>query len=241
MNGIPPRLQYHDADGSYTYVIGERDPDTGQFIAQHTPVPLGTKLVLDYGGAERGWLRFRPFDDANLVPLHHAVPPPPDEGYTAVVRLPVLLQQLGLAQWTLGGTIVQNAVHALHCAFEHAREAAAGQLTVYVLRPSRQIPIASRNNEMHTSPVLEAIGWVERSDDTFGPRTVPPPLAVLAATPPRPQIAEFKSAAPAVPANSSASSNPAPANDDAGIPGATAAGDDLFGNMTPVGKTRPPF
>ena len=118
-----------------------------------------------------------------------------------VVRLPVLLQQFGLAMWTLGGTIAQNAAFVLYTVFQNAAEATAGKIPVYQLRPSRQIQIASRNNEIHTAPVLEHTGWLDRDEDQFGPRTVPPPLPLVG------------SAAPATmlpPANSNEPNEPAP-------------------------------
>jgi len=226
MAGVPPRLQFSDLSGGYTYVTSTQSAD-GKFVAKHTPVPFGTMLVLDFGGAERGWLQFRPFNDSHLVPLHHDVPAQPEGDYTLVVRVPVLLQQFGLAQWTLGGTIAQNAVFSIYATFEHAREAAEGKILVCRLRPSRQIPIASRSGELHYAPVLEPCGWVERDEGRFGPRIVPPPLPLLpaaAAAPPLP--AETVAATPQF-----AIASPAMAAND----------DDLFAGMTPVGAERPPF
>jgi hypothetical protein len=238
LQGIPPRLQYHGADGSYTHVVGERDPSTNTFVAKHTPVPFGTGIVLDYGAGERGWLSFRPFDDQHLVPLDQKESACPAEGdYTLVVRLPVLVQNFGLAQWTIGGVIAQNAVFAVYMAFQAAREACEGQLPVYRLRPSRQIPIASRNNEMHTAPVFEQIGWMPRNEERFGPRTVAPPLAVLSAA----------AAAAALPRNApnpvTAPAATAPWEDPAAAGAAPSNDNDPFRDVLPIAGNapRPPF
>jgi hypothetical protein len=239
--GVPPRLQYFDATGSYTFVVGERDAATGKYVPKHTPVPLGKKLVLDFGAIERGWLCFRPFDDQHLVPFSQPVPAQPEGDYTRAIRVPVLIEGLGLAQWTAAGVILQNALFALYVPFERSTEAALGKVPIVALRPSRQISITSRNGEVHTAPMLEIIGWTDRRVDQFGPRTVPAPTPVLVLeTVPRPQV-EHTDQVPAVPAA-------AASNDNAiGIPPVmgsiatplTAANDDVFNAATPIVRSPP--
>jgi hypothetical protein len=238
--GVPPRFQFHGADGSYSYAVGERDAITGKFIARHTPIPFGTKLVIDFGHAQRGWLSYKPYDDSHLVWLHEPVDisASPGESYTLVVRVQVYLPPHGLCQWTLGGTISQNQLLNVFAAFQHAAEAAAGKIPVAVLHPSRQIPIASRNNELHMSPELELLGWVVRGVDRYGPRPVPPPIARLdgdgggggGGLPPRLPLASPPSPAPTTTPPTPA---PTPANE-------PPANDDTFAGMTPA-KERPPF
>ena len=198
---IPPRQEFHGiakphaARGSYTYVASVQDPNTGQFVTRHVPIPLGYKEVLDFGAGTFGWMRFKPYDDSALVPMpinmvqrdalgRQLKDQKPDGEYVLCVRFPVLLQEFGLCQWTLAATIAGNAVLALCNAFEFAREAAAGQLPIYALRPSKEFPLASRNNEMQVRPVLELIGWMLRDEQIFGPRIVPPPLPLMPASPP---------------------------------------------------------
>jgi hypothetical protein len=210
--------------GHYSYV--RREPDeNGNFVAQSTTIPFGHLLVLDFGGAERGWLQFRPFDDTHLVPLHADVPPQPEGDYVLVVRVQVLLQQFGLAQWTLGGVIAQNAIFSVYRVFQHAREAAEGKLPVCRLRPSRQIPIASRNGEMHNAPVVEIVDWTARDERTFGPRTVPPPLPLLSAA----------AAAPLLPVQPAAAAPSTPLTPPA------ANANDPFSGIALSGTSRPPF
>jgi hypothetical protein len=202
-------------------------------------------LILDFGGAERGWLQFRPYDDSHLAPMHHPVPAQPAGDYVSVARIPVFLQTFGLSQWTLGGIIAQERVFGVYRVFQSAREATEGKLPVCRVQPSQQIAIASRNGELHPAPVLEIVGWVERDEGKFGPRSVPAPLPILpmaaaaaplpapetTAEPPQPAIAS-----PTVSAAVNDDASPAvAANDDAG-----AANDDLFAGMIPIAQ-RPPF
>src|SRR4051812_9339531 len=69
----PPRLQYDGRTGGYSYVVGVRDPNLGgRFVAAHTAIPFGSKVVLDFGGIEGGWLSWTPFNDSRLRPLPYA-------------------------------------------------------------------------------------------------------------------------------------------------------------------------
>jgi hypothetical protein len=253
LTGIPPRLQFNGLTGGYVYVTSTRAED-GKFLTKHQTVQFGSMLVLDFGGAERGWLQFRPYDDSHLAPMHHPVPAQPEGDYAFVARIPVFLQTFALAQWTLGGIIAQERVFGVYRVFQSAREASEGRLPVCRLQPSQQIAIASRNGELHPAPVLEIVGWVERDEGKFGPRIVPPPLPLLsaaaAAAPlPRPLPPETAAAAAPLPVSETAAAPPQPAiasptvpaaaNDDAGS--TVAANDDgLFAGMTPIAE-RPPF
>ena len=182
----PPRFQLDGRSGSYSYVVGVRDPSIGRFVPQPTAVPFGSKAVFDFCSIEGGWLSWTPFDDSKLVPLPYDVPEAirvvgssPGQGFSLVVRLSGLLQQHGLAQMTAGGVIVQNSIKRLRTLYQHAAEATQGMLPVVELRPSRQIPLASRNGEMHSVPEFEIVGWVPRNDDQFGPPVVPLPVPIL--------------------------------------------------------------
>jgi hypothetical protein len=133
----PPRFQFDGRSGSYSYVNGVRDPTIDRFVPQHTAVPFGAKVVLDFGSVEGGWLNWTPFDDSRLVPLPYdvheairAVGSSPGHGFSLVVRLSVLLQKHGLAQMTCGGVILQNAVKRLRTMYQHAAEAAQHLLPV---------------------------------------------------------------------------------------------------------------
>jgi hypothetical protein len=126
-----------------------------------------------------------------MVPLHCPVPERPEEGdYVLAVRVQVLLQRFGLAQWTLGGIIAQNAIFSVYLQFQHAREAVEGKIPICRLRPSRQIAVASRQGEIHNAPVVEIAAWTARDEGKFGPRTVPPPLPLLAAEAAAPALPE---------------------------------------------------
>jgi hypothetical protein len=176
-----------------------------------------------------------------MVPLHHAVPAQPEGDFTRVVRVPVLVQGYSLAQWTLGGVIAQNAIYTIFTLFQHSAEAIAGKIPVCRLRPSRQIAVASRNGETHLAPVLEIVGWVERDEGRFGPRSVPAPLPILpAAAVAEPLPAPETTAEPPQPVIASPTV-PAAANDDDDGSSDVAANDDIFAAMTPIGAKRSPF
>jgi hypothetical protein len=178
LDAVPPRLQFHGADGSYSRVIGVRDPLTHRYVDQHTPVAFGEKAAIDFPTGKRGWMSFRPYDDSHLVGLHEPIGPKPAEGdYVLVVRVRLLMQHsaVEITEWRVSGVIAQNSMFALFVAYTRAGEAAAGKIPVVALRPSRSITIASRNGELHHAPTLEIVGWVDR-DARFGPPTVPLPI-----------------------------------------------------------------
>jgi hypothetical protein len=229
----PPRLQFTNKSGTYSYVTAVPNPATNGFSYNPTPVVLGTKIVLDFGSIEAGPLRFKPFDDSRLRPYidFASVPPMPDEkDYNMAVRLQVLLPVFGLAQWTLGGPLAQNTVLNVYNRYLYAQEAARGMIPVCTLRPCKQVPVASRNNEMFNVPVLEPIGYVPRDEGIYGPRTVPPPIPVIAAPPPQPTLPPQAAAEP-VPAAPPAAPTPAVGQE---IPAAVSPAADPFAGMVPM-------
>jgi hypothetical protein len=237
-NGVPPRLQFNGRDGTYSYVVGERDPNSGRYLARHTALQFGFKAIVDMGTAERGWLSYTPYDDSNLVPIHRPVSPePPGEGYSLVVRFAVYIEGHGMAQWTVGGTIAQNAAFVAFLDYQRSTEAAAGKIPVWHFGPSEQIPVRSRNGELHVVPTITTVGWVVRDLERWGARMVPLPVAQVedgsdgSGGPPAPPLAppvEPDPVTPLPPANDAAPSAAAPANDDAFAGMTPAAGAPAF-------------
>jgi hypothetical protein len=237
IKGVPPRIQFDGRTGTWSYVVGERDPSTGRYIAKHTPLPFGFKMIVDFGTAERGWLSFNPFDDSHVVPMHQPVDPnPPGEGYTLVVRCMVEADRVGRAQMTLPGVIAQNAAFSQFVIYQRSAEACAGKIPVWRVDPSEQTPIRSRNGELHPVPQFVTIGWVVRDADRWGARTVPLPVAQVETddatasaplAPPTPPMATPVAPDPVQPLP--------PANDAVPTPAATPANDDdAFASMTPA-------
>jgi hypothetical protein len=232
MRGIPPRFQFGGRDGGYSFVVGERDHTSGRYIARHTPLAFGVKAIVDLGTAERGWLRFNPFDDSNLVPMHRPVSPePPDDGFTLVVRLPMHVESYGMAVWTIGGTIAQNAAFEAFLFYQKSVEAAAGKIPVWQFGPSEQVPIRSRNAELHFVPSITTVGWVVRDPAKWRARSVPLPVAQVeddshGATPLIPPMVAPVTPSPVNPLP--------PANDAAPVPAPASANDDMFADMMPV-------
>src|SRR6516162_1756066 len=85
LSGVPPRLQHNGIAGRYTYVTSTRAED-GKFLANHQTVPFGSMAVLDFGGAERGWLRYKQYDDSHLAALHLPVQAQPADDYVFEAR-----------------------------------------------------------------------------------------------------------------------------------------------------------
>jgi hypothetical protein len=238
---MPPRFRFSGADGSYSHEVSTRDARDGHYIRSSMLVPFGTKLVMDLLSILGGWLSYVPYDDSRLFPLPYDAAealamagPRPGPNFFMVVRVPVYLEGMGLAQWTVGGVIAQNAIATVRKFYQYSAEGTRGQLPVVVLMPSRQIEIRSRNNERHFVPVLEIVGWVKRDDGTFGPPLIRPPPPILSGTAAPPQLApppanDDAQASP--PWDNNASPNPAtsvPAND------AVAIANDVFASMTPA-------
>ena len=178
-----------------------------------------------------------------MVPYHMPMPAcPPTTAAGEEWKKTVMTQvmtHLGLCEWVFDGPMVLNTVRPLHIVFEHAAEAARGLIPVYTLRPTIQVPISSRQGELHKKPVLELSGYIPRDDDLYGPRAVPPPLAVVEARP-QPQALPEPASTPPEPAN--INSLPPPAvNDDAAAPDLAAAPEDPFAGMVPVERKDPPF
>jgi hypothetical protein len=196
---------------------------------------------LDFGTHEAGPLSYTPkYDDSYLRPydldyIRHVMMPGPD--YKLVGRIGVLVQNFGWAQWLLGGAIVQNAIGALYQVFLQGQEAFEGQIPVYRLRPSEQIPVASRQGELFAKPVLELWAHMPRDEVIWGPRTVPVPTRSL---PPA-------TSATLVPQTPPPSAGPAGNTETPQIPAntnepAVSVAPDPFADMVPITKepSQPP-
>jgi len=233
MKGVPPRVQYSGRDGTYSYVVGERDPHTGRYVPKHTPLPFGFRAIVDMGTAQRGFMSYKPFDDSHLVPMHQPVDPnPPGPDYARVIRFNLHLETHGPAQLTLSGIIAQNSVFALFAGYQHATEAAAGKIPVWMFHQSEQITLRNRSGEIHWAPRISTCGWVARDVDRWGARTVPVPVAQVGndngGIPPLLPLVDPVAPTP---------TRPLPPANDAAPP---ANDDDPFAGMLPS-RDAPPF
>jgi hypothetical protein len=258
---VAPRFG-HDGKSArgYSFTPVTRN-EIGRIVTGDTqPLPFGTEVIVDLGGFCWGPGCYRPYDMSRLVPYGQPIPSlPPDVvgEYVDLIALPVYVRGRGLAQWLIGGVLGQNAMFALWTRFQHASEAAQGQIPVLLLRPSAAIPIASRNGELSWQPILEIAGWVVRDPAVFGIRTVAAPMAQVAAgtapagimqpaalpqpvpmvLPPEQLVAPVQAAA----ATPSATHYQPPAGTPVATPtpAPVAAAVDPFAGMVPAGVTAP--
>jgi hypothetical protein len=188
-----PEFAYINETGQYVQrtFTGQRDPVTGKWAHNETPIVLGILAVPDWFATKHGPGKIG--DDTCLVPMH--LEPsliPPGEGYKFVVRIPMLVQ--GVAQilpWYCRGNIAQREMGFLREAFCHSAEAAAGRLFVYALRTSRPFTTPVRDpttgaliSKRLTAPVWEHVDVMDRDPLIFGEGLVPPSSLIPAPSTP---------------------------------------------------------
>jgi hypothetical protein len=177
-----PQFSYINESGQYVQSIftGERDPVTARWLHDLTPIPLGTLVVADWFGTRHGPGKIG--DDTCLVAMH--LEPsliPPGDGFRFVVRIPMLVQGIDrVLPWYCNGDIAQREMGYLRDVFCRSAEAAAGQLFVYALRPSRPFTSSVKDqntgtfiSKRFTAPVWEHVDTMDRDPAIFGECLVP--------------------------------------------------------------------
>jgi hypothetical protein len=165
------------------------------------PVPRDTALMPDWFAFRHGPLRLKPRDESYMswgpqVPLQ----PLPTPDHFEAILIPIMVQGYGLLPCVVKGIIALNRLRADYEDFSYCSEAAAGQMRVYRIGDPTVVPGQQGDNFRW---VWEPIDFIDRPE-SFGPRWVTAPLAVLeTAVPP---IALPPAPSPAPPP-------PAPAND----------------------------
>jgi hypothetical protein len=169
------RLQFGAMTGHYTLVT------VANGVKNTAALPPGALMVLDWGALEIGAARFTPPPYAERFAYYgQPVEMPADPtGWQDAIRVPVLVQQLGLLSQLVPSIIVINALKALFDQFGYRTEAQQGLLAVYAQRQPRQITMASRPGDVFYAPVLEIVDWMERDIGVFGPRRVEAPVPIL--------------------------------------------------------------
>jgi hypothetical protein len=202
---------------------------------QWQTVPLGARVVLDWGVRFYGGISFSPSVSEIVVLDGHPPPEIPQDGreYQPVIKLPVLIEANGLFMASFTGKISQNRVRSLRQLFELCAEAQRGLLTEYVLQSFD--PITLEKGTFY-GLMLQPDGWVGRDPDVFGPRLIPPPPPFVGsgsapAQLPRPNGGG--GAAEPVP--------PAPANDPTPPPKAAPANDPVPPKAAPAAANTGPL
>jgi hypothetical protein len=148
------------------------------FEAVKTELPPGTKIILDWGSIEIGWLYFAAgmAPSMAVAPLGHAMPARPNADHKQGFRMLVHLGSMGgVREFASSSKTVTGAIDALHTAFEAAPEAAAGKLPIMEFKGGRLSQMKNQHGAKDLFiPEFTVTTWIARSAD-FGPRTVPPP------------------------------------------------------------------
>jgi hypothetical protein len=102
-------------------------------------------------------------------------------------KLMVVVQGFGgLRPWLCTGDILLIRAASFCRLAELRPEAALGQIPSFLFRGKTPTPTA---NGLFFAPVFELIDFIDRDEDFFGPRIVPPPPQRVETMPPAPQIA----------------------------------------------------
>jgi hypothetical protein len=186
-----------------------RNPATGLLESASRQIPLGTFVVPDWGRVYEGFHTFKRLTDMQYMrPIHIPYPPQsPGSDYKVSIRLPILAQGIEeLLMWTCSGSITPRELKNLHAVFATCPEAAHGQLRVYALRASRQFTVTvpdQQTGAMMTKPctalVWEPIDWMDRTEEIFGRREVPPPSLQVGGAPAAPMLSQDTPATTKVP------------------------------------------
>jgi hypothetical protein len=191
---------------------------------QWQKVPIGTRLILDWGVRFFGGISFSPTVVEHVVLDGMPAPEIPQDGrdWQPVIKVPVAIEDRGLFMGSFTGKISQNRIRPLLQLFGLCPEAQRGMLQEYVLRPFEPIVLEKGN---FFALVLQPEGWVERDPDLFGPRLVPPPPPFVGG--------------PATPPKLSNGNSGAAANDPK--PMVPSAANDPVGRYQPAGANRKPY
>jgi hypothetical protein len=200
---------------------------------QWQTVPIGTRLVLDWGVRFYGGISFTPTVVEHVVLDGMPSPQIPENDgrvWQPVIKLPVLIADRGLFMGSFTGRISQNRIRPLLQLFELCPEAQKGLLQEYELHPFE--PITLDKGTFH-GLVLQPDGWIERDPAQFGPRLIGPPAPFLGGPAVPPKLSSGNDGATATPANDSAPSTAEPSP--------SPAANDPFGRYRPAGTNRKPY
>jgi len=141
-------------------------------------VPVGSKIAVDFGTIQVGWLRFASgmAPSFAIAPLGQPMPDRPDNDHRQGFRLLVHLgKNGGLREFATTAKTVLGAVDELHTAFEAAPEAATGKIPVVEFTGATRIVTENRHGtQTNFRPNFKIVSWIDRVAE-FGDRTVPPP------------------------------------------------------------------
>lgn len=165
------------------------DAKTGTFAAFENGLGMGeiapgSGIVIDTGAYEVGAVAFNSDTFGKykefMFPRGEAMNIPDHPDLKAATKLPVVVEGLddNKRVWLVTGQILLNATSDAVRLASFKREACEGQIPMYRYTGSKTI---STNYGDFFAPILQLVGFVERDEAFWGPRTVAPPTAMLSA------------------------------------------------------------
>lgn len=209
-----PIVKYMSEAGRL-YKIDRVDGSNG-FENVSTELPLGTRLIFDFGSVSVGWLHFTAGQAPSIVtvPVGTTMPPNPDKKHKQGFRILVMtsdkiVRELASSAKTLLMALEDETdpTKGLFSRFEVAPEAAQGKVPIVTfsgttpLKRNYKDPTTGTQGTKTTFvPSFQITSWVDRPA-AFGVRTVPPPAKGGTMTAAGAEYAKARTpAAPAAPA-----------------------------------------
>ena len=147
-----------------------------------TNIKNGTLIALDTGHGVLAREQFKPRYRIVSVPIGTQLPPPPPgEEWSPTTRFQVKFDGLdGVRLIRLRGQIQLRRFKAAVQLFHYRPEAAEGKIPLFKFLGFDEV---STDYGVYRGILLEYVGAIDRDEDVFGPRIVPPPPPILPAGP----------------------------------------------------------
>jgi hypothetical protein len=161
--------------------------EIGQHVVAHasdqsTVLPVGLKIIFDFGQHWEGEVAYKPkFDDSRMRLKGGELPPySGDPNYAGAEKIHVMVQRYGLCSLLSTADTVVRALNLVHDTYYFATEAAQGKLPMFRIEEPRAYQPKKRPGMLY-APVWALIGWTDRDANVFGSRLIPAPKPMLEA------------------------------------------------------------
>lgn len=184
-----PKLDINTRDGK----LQAYDPGGSGF--ELLDVRINALLALDIGHIMTGREWFKPTYGSQLVPLGGQLPAPPSGvEITPTTRIQVWVQGYGgLRVLRIRGKIHLGRFKNIYLLSTYRTEAQQGLIPTYVFKGFEDI---QTSYGVYKGILLEPHDFIERDEEFFGSRLIPPPAPMLASSPQPKQLPPGASAEP---------------------------------------------
>jgi hypothetical protein len=199
------RLEAHNSFGN-AMPLAKVEAKRGRLVCSAVPapgqprqwdeVPVGTRVIPDYGARFVGGISFNPSVSELTVLDGEPMPSVPEgDGRTwqDVLKFPLLIEGRGLFMYSVTGPVdstkrginmPRNATYVQ--LWKLCPEAQAGKLQECILRPFELVPTV--NGDFYGLVWEPTSTWIDRDPDIFGPRLTPPPPPMMPPQKPQPKL-----------------------------------------------------